>query len=158
MPFDIRLTDRDIVISPFDLQLNEVGKEAVAQRIAITLNTFRGEYFLDTQFGTPYYQVILRKGVSQVLIDSELKKVIRGVTGVLQLISYSSEFDRAQRTLSVRFKARVDDGIVDADLNLSEGSEFCVYVPPNGGNIVYIRTAQPLVQVPIGGANMDQSC
>jgi hypothetical protein len=158
MPFDLRLTDGDIVISPFDLQLNEVGKEAVAQRIAIQLNTFRGEYFLDTQFGTPYYQTILRKGVSLTLIDSELKKVIRGVTGVLQLISYSSSLDRASRTLSVRFKARVDDGIVDADLNLNEGSEFCVYMPPNGGNIVYIRTAQPLLTFPIGGANMDQSC
>jgi hypothetical protein len=158
MPFDIRLTDRDIVIAPYDLQLTEVGKESVAQRIAIQLNAFRGEYFLDTEFGTPYYQVILRKGVSLTLVDSELKKVIRGVEGVLQLISYSSEFDRAQRTLHVTFKARVDDGIVDADLDLSEGSGFCVYVPPNGGNIVYIRTGQPLVQVPVGGANMDQSC
>lgn len=158
MPFDIRLTARDIVISPFDLQVTEVGKESVAQRIAITLNTFRGEFFLDTEFGTPYYQTILRKGVSLTLIDSELKKVIRGVTGVLQLISYSSEFRRADRELRVTFKARVDDGIVDADLNLNEGSEFCVYVPPSGGNIVYIRTAQPLLTFPIGGANMDMSC
>lgn len=158
MPFDLRLTDRDIVIAPYDLQLNEVGKEAVAQRIAIQLNTFRGEYFLDTEFGTPYYQTILRKGVSLPLVDGELKDVIRGVQGVIRIVEYSSELIRADRELKVRFKALVDDGIVDADLDLGAGTAFCVYVPPGPMNIVYLRTAQPLVQFPVGGANLNLEC
>ena len=158
MPFDLRLVNRDIVIDPFDLQLNSVGLEANAQRIAITLNTFRGEYFLDTQFGTPYYQTILGlKKFSLPLIDSELRKVILGVTGVLQLISYSSEVARAARTLHVTFKARVDDGIVDAEVTLG-GGQFCLYIPPAGNNIIYIRNGQPLTPFPIGGVNFNLDC
>ena len=113
MPFDLRLTDGDIVIDPFDIQLNEVGLEAVAQRIAITLRAFKGEYFLNTEFGTPWYQTVLRKGVSKNLIDGQLRSVITSVEGVLQLIEYSSEISTVARLLTVNFKARVDDGVLD---------------------------------------------
>lgn len=120
MPFDLRLTNGDVVVDPFDLQLNDPGAEAVAQRIAITLKTFRGEYFLDTSFGAPWYQNILVKGVGIRLIDSILRRLIINVPGVIEMIEYSSSRDTGARSLRVEFKVRVADGVVDAVLTPEE--------------------------------------
>jgi len=118
MPFDLRLTDGDVVVDPFDLQLNNEGLEAVGQRILITLNTFKGEYFLNTEFGAPWYQTVFRKGVSKNLIDTQIKNVIIAVPGVLQLLQYTSVVDNGLRCMSITFKARVDDGVVDQTVTI----------------------------------------
>ena len=118
MPFDLFLNSAgDVVVDPFDLQLNTKGLEAVGQRIMITLRTFRGEYFLNTEFGAPWYQTVLKKGASKNLIDTQLRAVIVAVEGVLQLLEYSSEITSDIRDLTVTFKARVDEGIVDGSIN-----------------------------------------
>jgi len=77
MPFDLLLKNGDISIDPFDIQLNSPGLQAVGQRLAITLNTFKGEFFLNTEFGTPWFQTVFVKGVSKNLIDSALRSVLR---------------------------------------------------------------------------------
>lgn len=120
MPFDIKLVDGDIVIDPFDLQLNTQGLEAVGQRIDITMKTFKGEYFLNTDFGAPWYQTVLKKGVSKNLIDTQLRSVITSVEGVLQLLEYNSVIDSGLRCLSITFKARVDEGVVDGSISLAD--------------------------------------
>lgn len=121
MPFDLFLNSAgDVVIDPFDLQLNEKGLEAVGQRINITLRAYKGEYFLNTEFGAPWYQTVLKKGVSKRLIDTQLRAVILGVEGVLQLQEYSSEITSDIRNLSVTFKARVDEGVVEGSINFGD--------------------------------------
>jgi len=119
MPFDLKLVNGDISIVPFDLELNTKGLEAVGQRITISLNTFKGEYFLNTEFGVPWLQTVFRKGVSKKLIDTQLRSVITNVEGVLQLIEYESTIDPALRNMSITFKARVDDGIVSESLTIN---------------------------------------
>ena len=119
MPFDLKLgSSGDVVIDPFDLQLNNQGLEAVGQRIKITLNTFLGEYFLNTEFGAPWLQTVFRKGVSKNLIDTQLKNVIIGVPGVLQILEYSSVINSNLREMSITFKARVDEGVIDQTIDL----------------------------------------
>lgn len=120
MPIDLRLENGDVVIDPFDLQLNTQGLEAVGQRIAITLNTFKGEYFLNTEFGAPWFQTVFRKGVSKNLIDTQIKNVIIAVPGVLQILEYSSVVNNTLRNMSITFKARVDEGIIDQTINLDD--------------------------------------
>lgn len=120
MPFDLRLENGDIVVDPFDLQLNTQGLEAVGQRIAITLNTFKGEYFLNTEFGAPWLQTVFRKGVSKNLIDTQLKNVITAVPGVLQLLEYTSSINPTLRGMNITFKARVDEGIIDETVSLDD--------------------------------------
>ena len=120
MPFDLRLTNGDVVVNPFDLQLNNPGLEAVGQRITITLNAFKGEYFLNTEFGAPWLQTVFRKGVSKNLIDTQLKNVIIAVPGVLQILQYTSVINNTLREMSITFKARVDEGIIDLVINLDE--------------------------------------
>lgn len=131
MPFDLLLNSAgDIVIDPFDLQLNTKGLEAVGQRLDITLRTFKGEYFLNTEFGAPWYQTVLKKGASKNLIDTQLRAVIVGVTGVLQLLEYSSVITSDVRNLEVTFKARVDEGTVDGSINFGD------LVQTSGSNIL----------------------
>ena len=120
MPFDLKLEDGDVVVDPFDLQLNSKGLEAVGQRIAITLNTFKGEYFLNTEFGAPWLQTVFRKGVSKNLIDTQIKNVITAVPGVLQLLQYQSVINNTLREMSITFKARVDEGVIDQTINLDD--------------------------------------
>ena len=134
MPFDLLLKNGDIVIDPFDIQLNSSGLQAVGQRLAITLNTFKEEFFLNTQFGTPWFQTIFRKGVSKNLIDAQLRSVISSVEGVLQLIEYQSDINPALRTLSVTFKARIDEGIVNVVLVTGGGVGVGNYITESGFN------------------------
>lgn len=120
MAFDFKLTNGDIVISPFDIVLNTKGAEAVAQRIDITLKTFKGEYFLNIDFGAPWFQTVLRKGVSKNLIDTQLKNIILGVEGVLQIFEYESTINSSLRDMTITFKARVDDGIIDSSISIAD--------------------------------------
>ena len=85
----------------------------MGQRIAITLSTFKGEFFLNTEFGAPWFQTVFRKGISKNLVDTQLRSVITSVEGVLQLIEYQSVIDSSARSLTVTFKARVDEGIIE---------------------------------------------
>ena len=129
MPFDLRLLSGDIVVDPFDLQLNEQGLEAVAQRLLITLKTFRGEYFLNTEFGAPWYQTILRKNVSKGLIDTQLREVIAAVPGVLQIVEYQSTIQAAIRQLNVTFRVRVDEGTIDVVIDVgNDNPSFSLFL------------------------------
>lgn len=40
---------------------SDLAKE-VAQRLTVAFNFFRGEWFLDTREGLPYYEEIIKKG------------------------------------------------------------------------------------------------
>jgi len=134
MPFDLLLKNGDISIDPFDIQLNNPGLQAVGQRLAITLNTFKGEFFLNTEFGTPWFQTIFRKGVSKNLIDAQLRSVISSVEGVLQLIEYQSDINPSLRSLTVTFKARIDEGIVNIVLATGGGVGVANYLTESGFN------------------------
>lgn len=138
MPIDFKLTNGDIVISPFDIVLNTKGAEAVAQRIDITLKTFKGEFFLNTDFGAPWFQTVLRKGVSKNLIDTQLKNIILGVEGVLQVFEYESTINPTLRDMTITFKARVDDSIVDASISLSDliAAQGGAILLQSGGNLL----------------------
>jgi len=102
-----------------DLALNEAGDfylhttlaAEVAQRLTVRLNFFRGEWFLDLEEGTPYFQQILGKGASDRTIRSIFGQVITGCPGVAGLISFSYSVGRDRR-LTLRFRARLDDQTV----------------------------------------------
>ena len=67
--------------------------EAVAQAIQTRLALWEGEYFLDTSKGTPYWTQILGTG-TWALYDQAIKDRILGTTGVLQIASYQSDYDK----------------------------------------------------------------
>lgn len=72
--------------------------EAVAQAIQTRLLLWTGEWFLDSQEGTPYETAILGYG-TQGSRDSAIKQRILGTPGVSQILNYSSNVQ--DRKLSV---------------------------------------------------------
>ncbi len=90
------------------------GADEVTQRVRARLRMFRGEWFLDTERGTPYFQTIFAKGTSSDAIAAAIKREILTVLGVVELLKYSQEINPATRLLTVDFTISAYDGkIVD---------------------------------------------
>ena len=84
--------------------------EEIRQIILRNLETFEGEWFLDTSLGVPWLTEILSKQVSIAKVDSLILDVIVNSAGVLSVISYDSEFDKVTRSMSVTFTAQTVAG------------------------------------------------
>lgn len=103
--------DHDIDIQSQKMRLtNETNGEDVAQRIKISLWLFRGEWFFNEDAGVPYFQSIFVKGVTVTEIDNIFKTAIKNVEGVIELLSYSSNFNKSAREFSLDFKVRTAFG------------------------------------------------
>lgn len=110
---DIALTTfHDIDTSSLDLKLVDKA-EQVRQQLLIKLKLWRGEWFLDTEFGTPYLQQILGKQLTLSGALAALRKSILEVEGVRQILSFSYTFSNATRKLTVNFTADTPYGIVE---------------------------------------------
>ncbi len=90
-----------------------LGVDAIVQHVRQRLKTFYGEYFLDSRRGVPWFQQILKKGPDPVIIDSILKRTIVLTPGIIQLTKFDATYDKANRTLSVTFKAKSEEGPID---------------------------------------------
>lgn len=103
-----------------DLLLDTAGKEVVrtttaakvAQRLTVKFQFFRGEWFLDTRQGVPYYQVLLRKGVSDAVVRAVFSQVILGDPDVESLTTFDITRNKATRKADVTFTAALRDGTV----------------------------------------------
>ena len=106
MPKDFEIgTDGDLTLTAGDFVFVE-DKLQVAQAVEATLRTFRGEWFLNTNFGVPYFQSILgQRMVTKDEFDALIKAAIVGVEDVNRILAYDSSFDRRNRTYDVSFTA-----------------------------------------------------
>ncbi|AKJ41496.1 hypothetical protein [Pragia fontium] len=99
-----------------DLQRNDLlwidGAERVHQQLQIKLKLWKGEWFLNTQFGTPYLQQILGKQITLNGALAALKNSINEVDGVLEIEQFNYDFDRQTRQLSVQFAVKTPYGLV----------------------------------------------
>ena len=110
---DLALTDsHDLDTSTLDLRLVSAA-EQVRQQLIIKLRLWQGEWFLDTEFGTPYLQQILGKQLTLSGALAALRKSILEVSGVRQIISFSHAFDNRTRLLQVELTADTAHGIVE---------------------------------------------
>ncbi|MFV5926793.1 hypothetical protein ACLIKC_06890 [Klebsiella aerogenes] len=108
---DFRLKDGEIAFQNGLLQYVD-GAERVRQQLEFRLSLFRGEWFLDGDFGTPYFQSILGKQVTETGAINAIKSQILDVDGVTAINSFNWNFDRKNRLLTVEFEAQTDYGIV----------------------------------------------
>lgn len=88
----------------------ETFAEAVAQTIRNRLLFIKGEWFLDTTEGVPYFDDIWVVNPDLSLIRAIFKKVIRETDGVADVIDLDLALDRETRELTVNFEARLVDG------------------------------------------------
>lgn len=83
--------------------------DVVAQRLRIRLLTFRGEWFLDTGYGVPYFQRILGHKIKKSDVDLIFQREILAENGVKELTFFESTFENRKYTLSFRVKVTTGD-------------------------------------------------
>jgi hypothetical protein len=77
------------------------GREEIAQTIKTRLRLFYGEYFRDITDGTQWLEVILNKHSTLSAKDAELKRRILQTDGVINLLSFESDYDIDSRKFTV---------------------------------------------------------
>ncbi len=110
---DIRLdSDHDLDVSALDLSLVDQA-EQVRQQLLIKLKLWTGEWFLDTDFGTPYLQSILGKQLTLSGAIAALRKSILEVSGVRSITEFTYNFSSQERKLVVDFTVDTPYGLVE---------------------------------------------
>ena len=73
---------------------------AVGQHVRQRLKTYHGEWFLDTEAGTPWLEQVLGKGYDPALAEAVIKKRILETHGVAEITALSTKYDRNIRQLT----------------------------------------------------------
>lgn len=77
--------------------------DQIIQNLKTRLLFFRGEWFLDTVIGLPYFSDIYVKSPNIPNIEAIVKAEILDVTGVLEITQFDLNYDIRQRKLSINF-------------------------------------------------------
>lgn len=91
--------------------------EVVGQRLYIRLRTFREEWFINTEYGVPYWQRILGRKISKSAVDLIFQEQILAETGVQEITFFSSTL--VNRKYSLQFRVRVSNGQETPTINLN---------------------------------------
>lgn len=107
----------DLQFSNYDLSLVDT-LEATRQRLTVKLRLFFREWFLQRDAGLPYYDSMNAKNPDLLILEGQIKRAILSTQRVLEILSFSANFDVETRTLSVSFSARTDDGILNEQISI----------------------------------------
>lgn len=113
MPNDLALDPLTGDLSVVNLDLFVIqGADRVRQQLTVKLNLWTTEWFLDTEFGTPYLEEILGKQVSLAGAVAALKRSIMEVDDVEKITSFNTSFSRQTRKLTVVFECMTPFGLI----------------------------------------------
>lgn len=136
--FDIMLSDNgDISIENSDFVFTETDSEMLKQRISITLKMWMEEWFLDTTFGVPYRQKLIRKGVTKEEIDAEFIRIINSFDDVSTITYFKSVVDVSSRFYTMSFYVATDFGIERFSVVMGKRDENFVNTPPSVEPCIY---------------------
>ena len=111
---DIKLDeDGDIYLVNGDAQTTSIGAEDLAQRLRIRLNTFQGEWFMDNTLGIDWWNRIMGKNRSKMVVDALIQDAILKEPDALQIVSYTSSIS-TDRKFSCSFRVRTEDGAISS--------------------------------------------
>lgn len=103
----------DIIIEDGSIKRVSDFAETV-QHVRTRLLFYRGEWFLNTEAGVPYFDQIFTKPVNLANIESILKTTILTTPGITKLLQFSMDYEGASnRRLSVSFSAETEYGDID---------------------------------------------
>ena len=106
-------SNNDLIIEKGQLKLVEDAAETI-QHVRSRLLFYLGEWFLDLQAGTPYFQEIFTKPANLANIESILKSRILNTPGVSRLLEFTMDYEgSSNRRLTVSFSAETIYGIID---------------------------------------------
>lgn len=111
--------DNDIFVENGSIKTVSSGAEVV-QHVRSRLRLFRGEYALDNEAGTPWFQDIFVKPAVQRKIESIIKQKILETPEVSKIVEFSiEEFNPDTRFLQINFSAETTYGeIIGETLNV----------------------------------------
>lgn len=109
---DFQIEDGKIVFDKNGDVQYLMGAERVRQQVEFRLSLWRGTWFLNTEFGTPYLQRILGKALSLDGVIAAFRTEILQVNGVTSISRLDYSFDRRERKLSIDLEMVTDFGIV----------------------------------------------
>jgi hypothetical protein len=107
----LQTDDGDLALTGNRLALVE-GQQQIRQALLGRLRVFQGEWFLDVDAGTPWFQRILGKNLNPRGAEAALKAVIAETPGVTRLVQFSFNVDPATRQAQVAFEVGTDFGNV----------------------------------------------
>lgn len=101
--------NHDVFLRGGQIALAE-GPDFVVQAIRTRLLLYRGEWWLDTASGVPWFQEILKAPANIPRTESTLRRTILETPGVTGLTLFDLTFDRARRDLRVTFEVQTEFG------------------------------------------------
>lgn len=105
-------TSHDAVFVNGATPVTENIADGLKQRLKIKLLTFKGEWFLDTNEGTPYFQQILGKRRSKSTVDIIFREIIQNDSDVISILRFSSSLSSDRRySLSFTVKSRTGETV-----------------------------------------------
>ena len=105
----------DLVIVNGDLMLVD-GIDLIRQRIKQRLLTVKGEWFLDTTIGLPYFAELSQKGITESRTRSLFTAQIEGTEGVNKVTALDIQFDSRTREAVLYFTVDTTFGSVEITL------------------------------------------
>lgn len=85
--------------------------ESVMQRTKVRLLTFYGEWFLNTDYGVPYFQRIFQRTTPKSVVDSIFKQQIMQDADILAITEFNSSISSG-RHYSLSFRIKCRDGSI----------------------------------------------
>ena len=121
---DVQIVDGDLPIVTRHIR----GPEAIAQRIQIRLNTWRGEWFADQRRGQPWLEWKQDKALDLQIVSTQIRDQIRRVPGVVGVPEF--EIERTDRGVSVEGVIQIEDEdrTLTAEIFGPEGNAQPVFV------------------------------
>lgn len=107
----------DVVISDGDLVFVDDPGLVARQAVVMTLKAFRGEWFKNIEYGTPWIKnenndVSILGKTSKIMADSYVKGAILSNPEILSVISYASSIEPISGRMTVNATLEINDGTI----------------------------------------------
>lgn len=99
----------DLTFENFDFNLVDDTKQ-IMQNLAIRLRFVLGEWYLDITQGVPYFEFFFIKAPNLIQIESILKEEIVKTRGIVEILSFESDYVPQRRIFRVKFSAKSISG------------------------------------------------
>lgn len=106
------LSTYDLYVENGATEIETDISEETRQRLIAKFKMFKGEYFLNANYGVPYYEDFLIKNPSVPKMRTILARVLRTDEQVSQVQDLRLDFDRSLRKLTASFSVLLTDGSV----------------------------------------------
>lgn len=91
--------------------------EEIRQSVERILSTRKGEWFLNTEFGLNYDN-LLTKQFDRELIELDVREAILQEERIDEVINIDIEHDRQDRKVKIKFVARVQSDILEGEVDI----------------------------------------